>query len=324
LNFKFMKIFSWCVWLCLISCGKAPSSDSKKQTEVIQRQSRDVAVLYRSTDQGNTWESFANGIPQEATISSIASTPNRIFVSTNHHGVFVSENGDNKWNQVYTGLPNAVEVHAVAVQEQRLVIGTFKHGIFISPDLGRNWRPAQTNLAAVPIRSLFFGKDKLYAATDKGIYASVDKGDTWIHQVGAAQVNGFTYLNGKIYAGGVEGAMMSVDGNSWKYIYERFTLHDISSDDVSLYAMTMGEGLLKSGNDGLTWESVNSGFGTLYTFEVKAVGKDLLAGQWHGIYLSDDSGATWSQIKNGLPDSTAFPTLEITAVGILAGIGLRK
>jgi photosystem II stability/assembly factor-like uncharacterized protein len=316
-----MKRIYWCVCMCLFSCGKTPCSDPKQQ--VIQRPLKD-AVLYRSSDQGKTWASFASGIPQEATISSITSTSNSIFVSTKHHGVFISENGINQWQQVHTGLPEGVEVNALAVQGQLLVAGTFKHGIYISPDLGRNWLSAKTDLASLPIRSLFFAKDRLYAATDRGVYASMDEGETWSHQVGTSQVNGFTFLNDKIYAGGVGGAMMSVDGNTWKYIYDRYTLHDISNDNVSVYAMTMGEGLLKTRNDGLEWENVNNGLGKLYTFDVIAMDMDLLAGQWHGIYLSSDGGGSWSLIKNGLPDSTAFPTLEVTAFGILAGMGLRK
>lgn len=90
--------------------------------------------------------------------------------------------------------------------------------------------------------------------------------------------------------------------------------------------MTLGEELLKSKNDGLAWENVNDGFGEprWYTFEVKNIDQQLFAAQWHGIYSKDKNGNHWQIIKNGLPDSTAFSTLEITPFGLLAGIGLRK
>jgi hypothetical protein len=90
--------------------------------------------------------------------------------------------------------------------------------------------------------------------------------------------------------------------------------------------MTLGAGLKKSNNDGLTWESVNAGMGTLnlYTFEIKHFNNKLFAAQWYGIYESGDWGRNWGLIKNGLPDSTAFTTLETTMNGLIAGIGLRK
>jgi hypothetical protein len=125
----------------------------------------------------------------------------------------------------------------------------------------------------------------------------------------------------------MNGAIMTDDeGANWKYIYQPNTLHDISNDGESVYAMTLGGGLLKSKNDGLTWEKVNGGLGETrwYTFEVKNIGDQLFAAQWHGIYSADKRGGKWVILKNGLPDSTAFSTLEATEGGLIAGIGLRK
>lgn len=53
----------------------------------------------------------------------------------------------------------------------------------------------------------------------------------------------------------------------------------------------------------------------------------LFVAQWDGIYYSANRGRYWSKMNtgfNGLPDSTAFTTLEVTGFGILTGIGLRK
>jgi len=223
-----------------------------------------------------------------------------------------------------------VDVNAIARMSDRLIIGTNKHGIFISLDEGGMWNQSSVGLPSIPIRSLITVKDNLFAGTDKGIYVSTDKGLTWKHQYGAGQVNGFTLLDGKIYAAFVDGATLSDDeGKSWQYIYKPNTLHDISNDGSYIYAMTLGAGLLRTNNDGRTWEKANGGFPTFnfYTFEVKGVNKDLFAAQWHGIYQSMDRGDHWSRINtgiNGLPDSTAFMTLEVTDFGVLVGTGLNK
>ena len=74
-------------------------------------------------------------------------------------------------------------------------------------------------------------------------------------------------------------------------------------------------------SDLLTWANIQHGLGAvnLYTFELKKFHHRIFAAQWYGIYVSDDEGKNWSMIKNGLPDTTAFTTLEITANGLIAG-----
>lgn len=287
-----------------------------------------VHVLYRSLDNGQHWSEFSNELPSEATVIGIVEKESKLFIATNFHGVFISENGSNHWKSIMGNLPNGIDINAIITFESALVIGTLKHGVYVSLDEGVTWHPAATNLQRTSIRSLIALKGKLLAGTDNGIYTSIDEGNNWEHIYGGKQVTGFTILNGKTYAGLSNGAIMSKDnGDHWQYIYQPDALHDISNDGVYVYAMTMGEGLLRTKTDGVQWENANNGFGNLYTFEVKNVGNDLFAAQWYGIYHSMNRGNSWRKLStgsNGLPDSTAFTVMEITKSGILAAIGLRK
>ena len=288
-----------------------------------------IEVLYRSANNGKTWSPFSNGIPANATVSGLAAKANKIFTVTVADGAFVWESGFTKWKRINHGLPENVNLNAIAVAENVLVTGTLKQGIFVSSDEGNTWEPSGSGLQNISVRAFLFIKDTLLAGTDKGIYVSADKGNTWEHVFGSTQVNGFTSLNEKIYAAAADGALMTNNAvKIWKYIYRRHTLHDISNDEQFVYAMTLGEGLLKTNNDGLSWQNANTGFGTVnfYTFEVKNMNRDLFAAQWHGIYHSANQGRYWSKIntgRNGLPNSTAFTTLEVTDFGILAGTGLK-
>lgn len=317
--------------LSLIILGCYPKTEpvSQKKNQIAVSETKARGVVYRSSD-GRTSSSFNQGIPGDATISGFQAKGNKLFASTDFHGVFVSVSGVNQWQPVNLGLPDQVDVNAITVLNDMLIIGTNKHGIFISSDDGRLWNQSNDGLPNIPIRSLINVKDNLFAGTDKGIYVSPDNGLSWRHQYGTGQVNGFTYLNNKIYAALVDGAIMSDDnGTSWKYIYKPNTLHDISNDGLFIYAMTLGVGLLRTNNDGRTWEKANGGFPAynFYTFEVKSLTKELYAAQWHGIYKSMDRGDHWSRINtgvNGLPDSTAFMTLEVTDFGILIGTGLKN
>ncbi len=317
--------------LSLLSCYQKPI-DNFKQHKVFAavptyKIPDEVAIIYRSIDAGNTWSPFSNGIPLQATISSFASRGSKIFAATIYHGVFVSEKGLNNWRPANEGLPDHIGVNSIVSVEKKLIIGTLRHGTFILPDDGLSWQESRMGLKELPVRSFIRLSDKLFAGTDKGIYQSGNQGETWEHVYGKIQVNGFTFHQGKLLAAMVDGAMMSTDnGKSWRYIYRGRTLHDISHDGTFIYAMTLGDGLLRTKNDGIGWENANNGLGTsnLYTFEVQSISPGLFAAQWYGLYFSADHGNNWSRIKTGLPDSTAFTTLEVVDAVLFAGIGGRK
>jgi len=285
------------------------------------------AVIYRSTDTGKTWVPYATGIPPEATVSSFLSLGNTTYATTDTHGIYTIKEGDSRWKRIDADLPDKVDINAITSIDNVFIIGTNKHGILISRNNGINWQAFSSPISHTPIRSLLSYNSSVFAGVDDGIYKSTDRGSTWQHVYKGVQTNGFTVLNNKIYAALMNGAIMTPDeGAHWKYVYQPRALHDISNDGENVYAMTLGDGLLKSNNDGLSWESINDGFGATrwYTFEVKNIDNQLFAAQWHGIYSSDKRGGKWQMIRNGLPDSTAFSTLEATAWSLMAGIGLRK
>jgi photosystem II stability/assembly factor-like uncharacterized protein len=303
----------------------SPIDSTANPPATSEKQNR-ASVIYRSLE-GRTWTPFDNGVPPDATVSSFLVIDNTIFAATDYHGIYAVRDGDTNWNRIDKGLPSNIDINAIAVIDNMFIIGTLSHGMMSSVNKGRDWDYLTNEFDKIPVRSLHTKGSLLFAGTDKGIYLSKDKGLSWQLQYKGVQVNGFTELNGKIYAALMNGAVVTNDdGLHWNYVYKPLTLHDISNDGERLYAMTLGAGLKTSDNDGLVWEDANRGLGLsrFYTFEVKRWGNRIFAAQWHGIYVSDNFGKDWAIMRSGLPDSTAFATLEVMNTGLVAGIGLRK
>lgn len=305
-----------------------PKSQPLKKTETIIKKSEikeNPAVIYRSTDIGRSWSSFAKGIPIDATLSSIKQLGNKVYVTTDYHGIFVSIDGRDNWVELNREHLQGLDINCIEGDASNLVIGTLKQGTLISKDGGETWKPSKANISS-PIRAFIKSGEFFYAGTDSGIFRSVDMGDTWTHVFGQMQILGFTTLNNSIYAATQNGALMADrHGSNWNSIYSGDALHDIGNDGRYIYAMTIGQQLLKTQNNGASWENVQNGIirpPNFYTNEIRHIENHIFSAQWIGIYHSINNGNSWA-ILNGLPDSTAFSTLEITEYGIIAGISIR-
>jgi len=340
INYNSSRIYSILLLMgsiCFVGCGQKSSGNNLKSlsastdNETEMQSSRYIskeepAVIYRSIDMGNSWSPFASGIPLEATLSGIQQFENKVYVTTDFHGVFVSVDGDGNWRSIASEEIRDLDINCIQVVANRIIIGTLNQGIYISQDEGITWKQTESEINNHPIRAFNKIGNSIYAGTDSGIYRSDNYGDTWIHEYGKLQILGFTALGNNLYAATQNGVLTkTISSKKWKSIYDGDALHDIGNDGTYIYAMTIGQQLLKSKNNGDSWENAQSGIPypvNFYTNEIIHSGNNIFSAQWIGIYHSIDNGESWEIIED-LPDSTAFSTLAITDYGILAGISIR-
>ncbi len=196
--------------------------------------------------------------------------------------------------------------------KDHIYAGTQFGGVFRTGDEGKNWTPFNTGLNNLTIRKFAAIEDKLYAATNSGLYSLNEPDSRWVQEYGSRslQVNGIAVMDSKIYIATSQGAFSSPVGQeNWNKIFTNGALHNISSDDQILYAMVYNE-LFTSRDQGITWQSIQKGLpAELYTFNVVRIGNDILAAQWDGIYRTDHHNDEWKYSSHGLPENLAISNL---------------
>lgn len=288
---------------------------------------RERESVYRSRDGGRSWAPLAVGMAAGAVVRGFAFHGGAVLVATERHGVQALGPGASTWQARGEGIPQGAMVTAIAATSDGLVLGTSNHGVLVSLDEGAHWGVrgggGRSELAAQPVRCFLELGRKLLAGTDTGIFASTDGGARWSHAFAGAQINGLASAGHDAYAAAVGGVLRSRDrGASWAWVMRGDTPHDITTDGQRVFAGGMSRGLLRSADDGATWQPVNDGLpdkSRWYTFQVRRAGDALLAAHWDGIYRSGDEGQTWTRIEGGLPMNTAYTHLAVTPLGIFAG-----
>ncbi len=211
----------------------------------------------------------------------------------------------NPWTPANTGI-DTLSVWSLlyfvdSIDEAFLVAGT-DAGVFLSTDAGESW--ASTGLDTSNVSNFVFFNDDLYAATyEDGIFFLDDAQSSWTPvnnglenlRVGDLVVD----QNGVFIANTVLGAVYrSTDaGTTWEASIDSglnnpFVPSLAVDDNNAIFAGT-DDGVLRSFDDGTTWEFVNNGLGNLHV-ESLLLGREVLfAGTDAGLYRTFDEGENW-------------------------------
>jgi photosystem II stability/assembly factor-like uncharacterized protein len=151
--------------------------------------------LYQSTNQGSSWSVIS---PQLSTgdASSMAISPSNsavIYVGF-YATIKVTTNGGSTWNTRASGIPgsnvNGFACHPTNPNWALVALGSYSSGLarlMLTTNQGTSWKNVSgsgtTALPAVGVRAVAIDSvnpsSTWYAATDNGIYYTVDTGKTW-------------------------------------------------------------------------------------------------------------------------------------------------
>ncbi|HPD32989.1 MAG TPA: T9SS type A sorting domain-containing protein [Bacteroidota bacterium] len=243
------------------------------------------------------------------------------IVSAGHGGLYTSsDNGENWILKTTTGGMSTIDVIDSTFFLPANNWRTIKDGgIYIWSSSGG----LKYKLETVYIVALAHNSNTLFAGTmGKGIYATTDKGETWIQKNNGLTTDSIISLATKgdtIYAGSWnKGVFISTDnGDNWQRTNNKISVWPIMKLAINnnmVIAGTFGNSIFISMDNCQTWELKNKGLGDNFIISLATLGNKIWAGTRRGLYLSTDYGESWTPRNNGLNelDIMALDTINNT------------
>ena len=250
-------------------------------------------VVYRSTDNGYSWEMCGDGKSCQ-TGALVCNTWDDLFAGCFWSGGCHRSTSCSSWETINNGMGDQWITSFALNSDGVIFAGTVVTGIYRSTDNGDSWTQVNNGLIEYDIHSLAVNSygDVFAGAAFGPIYRSTDNGDTW-----TALETGMSY-----------------------------TVRDLAiNSDGHVFAGTAGGGVYRSTDNGDSWTQVNTGLtdAVVYTLVVKLNGVVYAGTDEGNVFRTADNGGTWTLISNGLPGK-AVMCLAATATGhVFAGTSGR-
>ena len=231
--------------------------------------------LWKTTDAGQRWENISDGYFETGSVGAIAVAPSNP-------------------NVLYCGMGE----HA-----PRGVMTSYGDGVYKSNDAGATWEkmglsatqhisriiihPTNPDIVYVAAQGALYGPTK-----DRGIYKSVDGGQTWKNVLFVNDLTGSSEL--------------SMDPNTPEILYAAMWHHQRKPHKV--ISGGEGSGLYKSTDGGETWNKIHKGLpeekgkmaiavSGANSSKVYALIESDSNQDKGGLFVSNDSGASWSMVS---------------------------
>lgn len=287
--------------------------------------------VYKSNDSGNNW--VHSGLDGRFITALEVDNNDHIYAGDyagiepwdthSEKGVFRSTDNGSTWESI--GLEDYVIYDILYVPNT---------GIFVSSGYskiykwnGNDWTEYPVNEGSSWIQCMAFNSDgDIFAGTNQGLYRSEDDGATWLELNKKNIYDMIILSNNRIITLTDSKIYYSDDtGSTWIELpgYYAFFRYIAAAPNGYLYISNiLNQGVMRSTDNGESWESVNNGLNSLACGSIIAndIG-EILVGSFlgHGIFKSGNNGDSWYTVNNGLTN-TMITSIKISDNGeIYAG-----
>ncbi len=283
-----------------------------------------ASILYAGLDTGvyrlkdEAWAPMNQGIEQIPTYA-LAAFPHHAstLLAGTSQGVFRCESCPGRWRESNSGISARPIRKVVPAPSQPTTLYALGATPFRSDDSGESWTRFDMALEGDAIRMLAVDPQtaqRVYLATDQGVYLSEDGAESWRPiTTGLTVVDTFSIAvdpmrPGVLYAGTREGLFRSRNGGAtWSYVDTQYTFIPMSlavdpAAPQRIFAGSNGSGLFLSEDDGWTWRHVRDVKGAVRAIVIDAVSPNRMYVCTYdkGLYRSVDGGSRWRRLETGI------------------------
>jgi Secretion system C-terminal sorting domain len=239
--------------------------------------------------------------------------------------IFSNENLQAQWVKI--NLPN--KAIAIAAGGTNVYTCTDSGGVYLSTNNGTDWTPANNGLPTLICDNIFTSGSTIYVSsigdvhTIDGLFQSTNNGTNWSYMFDVNYVTSILF-KGNYFFVNARNATFSHDN------FNSFTITDIMFNDTvakvpaialfgnKFYAATLGVGIFEVSDDGLNWDSRNTGLTNHWVYSLAVSDNNFFAGTAKGVFLSND-GIFWKQINNGIPPFFTINSIVVKGSTVFAG-----
>lgn len=294
-------------------------------------------ILLACTNEGFSQWVQTNG-PYGGDITCLAAVGSEIYAGTSGGGVFRSNNNGTSWTAASTGLA-LTQMTALGVKGTSIfagVTGGYQHdGIFLSTDGGMSWVPAGTALQNRNINCIVADDSDIFAGATNGLFLSTDNGMNWSEVMSNQSITALTVFDKSLIVGVGYGIFRTTDdGTSWTEIDSgvkgqlinalAVLGNDLLAGITTPQAVPVGGqyipegGIYMSADSGAGWTAVAGGLPNTPVTCLAVKDGDVFAGTSKGVYVSSDNGNSWVQKDDGLAN-TEVNTFLVNGTSLFAG-----
>lgn len=277
--------------------------------------------------------------PYGGDITCLTADSGMVYVGTSGGGVFRSNNNGTSWTASSAGL-GLTKITALGVKGSSIfagVEGGYQHdGIFLSTNGGISWAPAGTGLPNKNITCIAADDSDVFAGATNGLFLSTDNGKSWVEAMTNQGVSAITVYGKAILAGSGSSIFRSTDnGANWTEIGSGLkgqiinAMASVGNHIIAAVTTIQGVpiggpypppegGIYISADSGASWSAVVGGFPDIPVSCLAVKDGDIFAGTSGGVYVSTDNGGSWDKKDSGLANTT-INTLLVNGASLFAG-----
>src|SRR5687768_33274 len=179
--------------------------------------------IYRSGDDGVSWQRLNNGLPEAFFCYEIKSSGNNILLwgkdnnynEVSNHDVFKSNNNGEDWVEIT--LPDTVRIlDEIALYDNKIFIA--EDNILKTEDDGLTWLEILPEEMCTTVKDMEVYDDKLLVQCYKNLLVTSDFGDSWINLTVPKGEGIFLKDTLMILMGGINAFRSVNNGTSWEAV----------------------------------------------------------------------------------------------------------